>query len=329
MTTAEPGPAAGPTTLTARSPEDLLAIVPVVLGFVPRDSVVMLTFGASRTFHARVDLPTGAAEVPDVVTALLGPARLHRVPRVVFVVYSGSAAVARDVGRALARAFQRAGIEVLEVLRADGLRWFSAVGRRRGVPDWGVPYDVLAHPFTAQAVLEGRVTHRSREELAASLDGVADAVARVAAAVARRGDRSGPPGQAVAESAWVRQLLRRHVAAGTVPGDDDLARLLVALRHSSVQAVARASMTRDSAPAHVNLWTEVVRRAPAGLVGAPAAVLGLAAWLAGHGALAWCALDRCRSAEPDNLLAQQVADALVNAVPPSTRAGTDALGDPA
>ena len=35
-------------TLTARTPEDVLAAVPVVLGFEPRDSVVMLTFGGDR-----------------------------------------------------------------------------------------------------------------------------------------------------------------------------------------------------------------------------------------------------------------------------------------
>ena len=44
-------------TLTAKSPEDVLAMVPVVLGFTPTDSLVMLTFGAASPFHARVDLP--------------------------------------------------------------------------------------------------------------------------------------------------------------------------------------------------------------------------------------------------------------------------------
>ena len=46
------------TTLTARGPEDLLAAVPVVLGFHPQESLVMLTFGALRSFHARLDLPS-------------------------------------------------------------------------------------------------------------------------------------------------------------------------------------------------------------------------------------------------------------------------------
>ena len=36
--------------LTFRTPEDVLAAVPVLLGFEPSDSVVMLTFGGRETF---------------------------------------------------------------------------------------------------------------------------------------------------------------------------------------------------------------------------------------------------------------------------------------
>ena len=65
------------TTLTARGPADLLAAVPVVLGFHPHDSLVMLTFGAERTFHARVDLPPAddLDGVDEVVSVLLAPCR--------------------------------------------------------------------------------------------------------------------------------------------------------------------------------------------------------------------------------------------------------------
>ena len=43
---------------------------------------------------------------------------------------------------------------------------------------------------------------------------------------------------------------------------------------------------------------------------------GYASWLAGHVALAWCALDRCLAVEPDHDLAGQVAGLHVHAVPP-------------
>ena len=60
MTTDQTSPT---TTLTARTPEDVLAVVPVVLGFEPTESMVMLTFGSDPPFHARVDLPDRADDV--------------------------------------------------------------------------------------------------------------------------------------------------------------------------------------------------------------------------------------------------------------------------
>ena len=52
--------------------------------------------------------------------------------------------------------------------------------------------------------------------------------------------------------------------------------------------------------------------------GALLAVLAFAAWLAGHGAMAWCAVERARAQEPSNVLAGLVAQALEEALPPSS-----------
>jgi hypothetical protein len=314
MTTA-PGTPPPPTRLTARSPEDLLAVVPVVLGFVPHESVVMLTFDAGHPFHARVDLPRRHADVDEVVDALCRPAIGHRVPRVVFVLYAARAGAARRVAGALLAAFGAAGIDVVDVLRADGRRWFPLLRPHPGAGPTGVPYDVSAHAFAAQAVLDGRVTHASREELADSIEARPDRVAGLVAALGapprRTMERAG-------EERWAGELVRRHVADGAVPADPEVARLLVALGERRVLDGVRAAMTRAQAAAHVAFWTDVVRRAPDDLLAAPAALLGLAAWLAGHGALAWCALDRCAAVDPDHALAEEVAQLLLHAVPPRT-----------
>jgi hypothetical protein len=76
-------------------------------------------------------------------------------------------------------------------------------------------------------------------------------------------------------------------------------------------------MIRENADVHVDLWRDVVRRSPEDLVAAPAALLGFAAWLAGDGALAWCAVDRAQQAEPGYGLAGLLAQALAGGVPPS------------
>lgn len=299
-------------TLTARTPEDLLALVPVVLGFVPHDSVVMLTFGGAQQFHARVDLPGVATDLPEMVDALLRPARLHGVRQVVFIVYCDSAPHARRAARCLVQTFGSRGLEILELLRADGGRWWPALGTRSGVPPWGVPYDLSSHRFSADAVLDGRVLHRSREELRATLTTDPVLTAPVVAALARgAGGGDGPP-----DPDWAAALVEQHSRDGTVPGTDDLARLLGGMLDPEVRDAACAGLGRGTARDHLRLWTEVVRRCPGPLLAAPAALLALAAWQVGEGALAWCALDRCTEADEDYPLAVLLAQALVEAVPP-------------
>ena len=46
-------------------------------------------------------------------------------------------------------------------------------------------------------------------------------------------------------------------------------------------------------------------------------MLAFHAWLAGDGALAWCALERAAEGEPPCSLAEVVAEALEQALPPS------------
>ena len=106
-------------------------------------------------FHARVDLPPRSETSATVVRLLLAPVRRHRVPR------RGVRRVRprrpRLVGARAApprHHLHRPGVRVVEVLRAyERPLVRAAVGRRWGE---GVPYDVSAHPFVAEAVLRGR-----------------------------------------------------------------------------------------------------------------------------------------------------------------------------
>jgi hypothetical protein len=293
--------------LVAKTPEDVLAAVNVVLGFEPQSSAVMLTFGGAESFHARVDLPTDDSddELDDLVGQLLEPALSHRVQSVVFVLFSGDEVAARRCGRRLTRRFERSGIRVVEVIRAHDRRWYSP--GRPGVPGWGVPYDVSSHPFTVQSVLDGQVIHASREQLAALLHGPRAGIASVERA--RR--RAVPLSPAGVATGVLRALSERRI------DDAALASMLLGLLDLDGRDAAWADLDRSTAPGHVELWTNVVQRSPDDLVAAPAAVLALAAWLAGHGALAWCAVDRCQAVEPENSLARLVSDVLVAAVPPS------------
>jgi len=99
--------------------------------------------------------------------------------------------------------------------------------------------------------------------------------------------------------------------------------VLAAIRAPAVRDGAWTPVHRAVARDHVRLWTDAVRRAPARVRGSAAAVLAFAAWTAGDGALAWCAVDRCVEVDPTNSLAELVGDLLQGAVPPDafTEAG--------
>jgi len=321
MTTTSPH-STDPTTLTARCPEDVLALVPVLLGFLPSQSVVMLTFGAAQAFHARVDRPADPDEVPEVVESLLGPARRHRVRRVVFVIYGDGDRLSDQLADTLRDEFTDAGIEIAEMFRADGERWFPLLHDHDGVADRGVAYDIASHPFLAHAVLRGQVTHDSRAALAASLEVDPERAGRVGELVAALPDQclwvdGAPAEKLLAEGEWVHKLVRHRTASGTVPTDEEVARLLLAIQIRRIRDAAWSSLSRATAQQHVSFWTDVCRQTPAELLAPPAALLGWAAWQAGHGALAWCAADLADRCDPDYLLTHYLAHALEHAIPPT------------
>jgi hypothetical protein len=348
--------------VTLRTPFDVLALVPFALGFHPERSLVLLTTTPDgRPFHARVDLPepdrpdrpdwpigparpgedaedpedpedAEDAEDPELLETLARldlldhlaeqvatAARVNRAGFAVVVAYTESALLAALAVAALGERLTAHGVDITMALRADGRRWFPV-----GDPDHpGTPYDVRVHPLTAEGVLAGRVTFASRKALADSLVPCDPRdVEEVAAAAARLLRPPGPAADPTAEAEWLRERVRRP------PGDlldvAEVARALVGLRHVRTRDLAWASMTRFDAPRWVELLREVVRRTPVELVAAPAALLGFAAWLAGDGALAWCAVDRARDADPQHRLAGLVADALEGALPPSAWSPPDA-----
>lgn len=312
-------------TLRAKSPTDLLALVPRLLGFHPEDSIVVVTLGGGSPVHARQDLPDDLDDVPSLVADLAAVVARARVERAVVVAYTDDAVLAEAVVRPLVAAFDGAGVEVPVCLRADGERWFclgDGAGRcPRSCPPEGSPYDLATHPLTTEAVVDGRVVHANREALRDSLVGDdPDEVDRVAAVLDEAGLRllAGGRPHLVAEGRWVQHRVARFLRDGARLDSHDVARLVVAVAATEVRDVAWALIGHDDAWRHVDLWRDVVRRSPRDTLAAPAALLAFAAWLAGDGALAWCAVERSQEAEPGYTLAGLVTQALAGAVPPDT-----------
>lgn len=302
-----------PPRLVARTPEDVLALVPVLLGFHPSDSLVMMTFGARRPFHARVDVPPARCDIADVVDLLVAPVAREGATSVVLVLYADDKQLPRRFLRDVIAAMRDHGVEVKEALRVCDGRWFPMLHHVKAGRA-GHRFDISAHPFLADAVLRGEVMLESRDALARSLSADPQAVAAVRRAMGLVGLPSRD--QLAAETAWLRGVVADGVA-GELPAPDRVARLLVDLTDLELRERVWTMLERPVAGAHIDLWSRVLRAAPEGYVAAPAMLLGFAAWLDGRGALAWCALDRCFEERVGDPLADALAESLLRAVPPS------------
>lgn len=320
-------------TFIAREPLDLLAVVPWAIGFHPEESAVLLTFDADEAFHARIDLPVTKPQ-RRAATSMFGELVARRAAtQVGLILYTADAPAARAFARTVVPALTAIGADVVDVLRVADGRFHVATDP----DDPGTPYDLRDHPFTVRQVLSGRTVHESRDALAASLvGGDPDDIAAVTAAADRVADRLVEVGSASSrrsqqgpslarmldaelrrQGRWLQRRIRSALAEPEAITATDAGRILVLVALESVREVAWAEIDRPDAPAHVELWKALVRRAPRDLRAAPAALLAFSSWLNGEGALAWCALERCFEVDPENTLGLHVAVMLESATPPT------------
>lgn len=147
-------------TFSVRQPVDFIALAPIVLGFYPNDSLVMMTFGGPG-FHARIDLPEDS-DIQECIEALVEPAVRHHVKQVALVVFGE-----RDyptLQTLLVDRFMTAGINVVAALEARDDQY-----RHFGSSTW-TDFDLASHPFTLDAQFqEVAPRHMSREALVQSI----------------------------------------------------------------------------------------------------------------------------------------------------------------
>jgi hypothetical protein len=312
-------------TLRLRSPADLLAAVPYLLGFHPSDSIVVLALRGSRTvFHVRADAPPAGADAAglDELARHVATVVLRQRPTGALVVGYGAADRIDPVLGCTRRALERAGVHLVEVLRADkGRFWSYLCTDAVCCPAEGTLFDVSSSPVAAAATYAGCVALPDRAALETSVAPIHDPAMEAAVSecasdlkVLRRG--SSRRWRSVARRA-LGEALERYAIGGRL-ADEELARLAVLVNHIAARDDAWQKMLagppRDE---HVALWRDAIRRLPDRYVAAPATLLALAAWRTGDGALAWVAVDRALAADPSYSMALLVAQALQAGVPPS------------
>lgn len=315
-----------PATFRARTPDDLLALAPILMGFTPTDCLLLLSLDPPGSAHLRLDLDEVHTLLPtDRVLSYLGE-------RVVVVTYCTDLNQATDITRAALATLESAeNVEVLTVLTADGTCWRPWMGTT--YPDQGAPYDTATHPFTLQAHYDGRTVHPDRDTLAASL--LADTsrtelVLEDAYAELQRHLGGNRPGWVAGHAVWMTDRLHAWVQDPTIrPTDYDVAWLAVTAQFTDVLTTLLAAIDTlhtstaththgEAEPADEDTGTssrmspgvaaarvatvlvDVAARTPAALAAPLRIAVAHAALRDGNGALAALALELAEEADPDH-----------------------------
>jgi hypothetical protein len=286
-----------------RTPEDLLGLVPFLLGYHPADSLIVLFVQADHEIRvaARHDLTAPATHVTDMVRTLAARENSKSLIVVGYGPLSATgavAAIAADLARHLpvAEAF----------LVATG--HYFCLGCPCGASG-GVAFDPTATATAAQAAFQGIVALPDRSDLLALADPDPVEQAAVGAEIASiRGGRTAEP----ANLAYFMDLAGDGIRLTTAQA----AELGVLLRDKRIRerawkATSRQMWQRD-------LWLDMTRRMPDAYVTGPGSLAAWCAWMRGEDTIAHAAARRVLKVNAADRLTLLIAAALDAHIPADT-----------
>ncbi|HEX4249144.1 MAG TPA: DUF4192 domain-containing protein [Pseudonocardia sp.] len=333
-----------------RTPEDLVAAVPYLLGFHPADSLVVVSTRTAGQpgveFTLRVDLPPPEL-VTEMARELAGVVVAQRCDELLLVVVGGATSGVPAAGSRSGARFRRRRIpeqrprpvpgppraEVVE----EVTRAFAEVGVLARAAIWvagfvaGTPWrcygpcgcigalpDPACSPVATASVLAGQVTYADRAELERVVAPGAEHVLLRRAELLNEWldeltdgcDREPMP---PATEELVDALEHWIDVASAGPPqleDEDVVRLCLALGDPLVRDAAFGSAYDVRAEGAERLWTALVSGSPDPEAAEPAVLLAHSALIRGDGALAGIALDRAQQSFPGHRLSAMIRSAL-------------------
>lgn len=283
------------TRVTAGTPDALLALVPHLLGFYPSSSLVVVGLGGKRyqvrvTFRYDLPDPPDCEQAVDIAEHAASVLQRQRLPMAALIGY-GPVQLAGPVLAAAMDSLLDGGVELMEVLRAEGGRYWSVLCTDPACcPEDGRPFDPGSHPVAAAMAHAGLPALPDRSALARTLlppAGSTEAIrgstrlaehrlCELGATYCADGGRD-PQDQTVkAGRAAVQRAIKRYRAGDSLTSGDELAWLAVLLADLRVRDDAWARMNPRYREAHLRLWTDVLRATATEYVPAPASLLALA-----------------------------------------------------
>lgn len=312
-----------------RTPGEIAAVAPLLVGFEPRESLVGLSLrGSGRTVGLvlRVDLSDSPLLVEQVVHALVRDGARSAL----LLVHT---ATASDGGEhpwaalvsAVEARLQERRVPVTEALLVRDGRWWSYRCRLACCPPEGLPVEggsAQVRAVAAEQAFGGRALLASREDLVASVEpalprgaGPAQQLQGRALDDLRRRLRRDPVGARRLELARWRSALD---AWEQRPGglEPETAARLVAALHPVLVRDQVAAWCLDRPEPLLGLLLQLCRSAVPPHDAPACAVLAWVAYAQGQGALALVAVDRALRTDPAYSLAALLEQAVERVVPP-------------
>jgi hypothetical protein len=308
-------------------PGALIAALPAVLGFVPENSLILVSLGDGELGSVmRVDLSeellgrvghlaeVAAAAQPEAMVAVIVDADGTQCP--------GCNEEYRQLNAALTEALAQHDIELLATHAVDrvalGGRWHCVEGCGAS----GLIEDPSASPLAAAAVLEGRRLYPRRADLQAVItpDDPARSAALVAVvrqqAAARRAAQRAHPVRSARGDVENAIAAASRVASGESLSDAELAKLGCALRDVQVRDILYALAVGESAGEAESLWALLARTLPPPWRVEALVLVAFSAYARGDGPLAGVSLQDALRCEPDHRMAGMLDTALQSGLRP-------------
>jgi hypothetical protein len=312
--------------INVRSINDLLAVVPYLIGYVPDHHLVIVGIddatGRAEAAACAELLPPGSgghAETAGFMRMKL----VHTSVNAAYVFAYGDGRESTPLVDAVRTELADHGIDVRGALRIRDGRYWSYLAADHCPPE-GTPIDVARSDTVMQAAAAGLAPFSSRTALAATIapvEGYARAAMQAATAVAEdvvNGAYVIAPEQAARDHReasyrflpWAADRYAHH----RVIDDAQAAVLSVALRDERIRDRAVSLAAHGDTRAYVALWTDLARRVEPAYRVPVLCLLAFAAWRDGGGALPTVATTEALRADPHYAFAGLMRDLLAHGI---------------
>lgn len=309
---------------TVKTPHDLLAAVPFLIGYHPTNSLVLISVKHDALEMAmRIDYPVNP---PDGTYQLLAShLKRDQAEAALIIAYEPSDARSGEaVLKSMSEAINALEIPIRELMLIRDGRWRSLLCKDSSCcPESGTALeDFQSSRIAAEQVANGKILPFT------NVESLGDSIAAISLAddfnwnslVLKFGIQSDDPelNPKQRDGAEAIHLLADFYIQSNGCSDLDLkARVLGRLSDIQVRDYALGCHDQDSIEAYFSMWRDLLRIAPKKFVAPVASLLAALAYEKGDGALAHRALDRAIEDDPEYSLSRLLRRVFSSGWPPN------------